>query len=304
VRDDFFGPSAWGPLALALVDFHAGRRTATLRVHSDEGELDPMPAALFFRGRDELRAVDREALARVRGRVLDGGAGVGSLTLLLQEEGVEVTAVEVIPEAAEIMRARGVRDARTGRLEDLPEGECFDTVLLLMNGSSLAGTLEGVPHLLRALARLLAPGGQVLMDSTDLVGGDGPADATPALLPAGGLGATGVTPGDSGWLDPGSAASGLSRPDGEDDGWGAGGQDEAYPGEVHYQLEYRGERGVPFPQLFLDPVTLERVAWEEGWEVEVVWSGEDGEYLARLWRAERPDHRSKGRQAPGGRFAL
>jgi SAM-dependent methyltransferase len=240
VREDLFGPSAWGPLALALADFHAGSRTAVLRVHTDEGELDPMPVAVFFRGREDLRLVDREALARVRGRVLDGGAGAGSMTLLLQANGVDVTAVEVIPEAVEIMRARGVLDARVGRLEDLPEEGAFDTVLLLMNGTSLAGTLAGFPPLLHALARLMAPGGQVLVDSTDLGAGGG---------------------GESG--------------------------DEGYPGELQYQLEYRGTRGAPFPQLFVDPGTLRRTAGEKGWEVEVVWRGEEGEYLARLSRPGR-----------------
>ncbi len=239
VREDFFGPPAWGPLARALVEFQSGHKDATLRVHSDQGELDPMSVALFFRGRDELRPADREALARVRGRVLDGGAGAGSLTLLLQAEGVEVTAVEVIPEAVEIMRARGVRDARLGRLEDLPEEKAFDTVLLLMNGTSLGGTLAGFSRLLRALARLLAPGGQVLLDSTDL--------------------------GDGG---------------GEEDGL-----DQGYPGELQYQLEYRGRRGAPFPQLFLDPDTLARIGNMEGWETEVVWRGEEGDYLARLKRS-------------------
>jgi SAM-dependent methyltransferase len=234
MRDELFGPQAWGPLARALADFHAGDEDATLRVRSDEGELDPLPVALFFRGQEALLPADRAAVALVRGRVLDGGAGVGAVALLLQDGGVEVTAVEVIPEAVEIMKARGVRDAREGRVEDLQEEGAYDTILLLMNGTSLAGTLAGLSPLLGALARLLAPGGQVLMDSTELEGGEG-----------------------------------------EEDGC---------PGELQYQLEYRGVRGAPFPQLFLDPDTLTGVAGEEGWDVEVVWRGEEGAYLARLTR--------------------
>ena len=237
MREDLFGAPAWEPLARALVDFHAGDEKATLRVWSDLGELDPMPVSLFFRGPERLLPADRGALAFVRGRVLDVGAGVGALTLLLQGRGSEVTAVEVIPEAVEIMKARGGRDAREGRVEDLQEEGAFDTLLLLMNGTSLAGTLAGFPHLLRALARLLAPGGQVLMDSTDLL----------------------------------------------DDGGGV--EDGGYPGELQYQLEYRGVRGDPFPQLFLDPGTMVRVAGEEGWDVDVVWRGENGAYVARLSRS-------------------
>jgi hypothetical protein len=174
---------------------------------------------------------------------------VGSIALLLQDEGLPVTAVEVVPEAVEIMRSRGVHDARMGRLEDLDEERAFDTILLLMNGSALAGTLRGLPPFLSSLGRLLAPGGQVLLDSTDLTGGrvGGP------------------------WLDEDG-----SLPDAcEDD----------YPGELQYQIEYRRDRGAPFPQLFVDPETLRRVAEREGWTAEVVWEGVQGEYLARLGRS-------------------
>ncbi len=240
----FFGPEAWTPLARALVAYAEGDREALLTVHSDLGDPDPMPVSLFFRTEEGLREADREALALTRGRVLDGGAGVGAITVLLQERGFDVTAVEVIPEALEIMGARGVRDARPGRIEDLPAGGDFDTILLLMNGPALAGTLGALPAFLMALDGLLAPGGQVLLDSTDLLRG-----VVRPLPP-------------SGW---------------EVDG---------YPGELHFQMEFRGERGSPFPQLFLDPATLEDVASQAGFRAEKLWQGKWGDYLARLTRAE------------------
>jgi SAM-dependent methyltransferase len=232
-----FGPEAWEPLALGLRAYQEGDRNAVLVVHADDGEAETMPVSAFFRSRPEdLREVDREALDRVRGRTLDGGAGVGSMSLLLQDRGVEVTAVEVIPEAVEIMGERGVMNPLLGRLEDVSGEQPFDTILLLMNGTALAGTLAGLPSLLETLSRLLAPGGQVLLDSTDLGGIEE--------------------------LD-----------DGPD-----------YPGELQYQLEFQGERGAPFPQLFVDPETLARVAGGEGWRTEILCREEGGEYLARLTR--------------------
>jgi len=256
VTPSHFGPEAWAPLAAGWRAFQDGDLAATLDVYMDEGPPESMPVSIFFRSREELMGVDRAALALTRGRVLDGGAGVGSLALLLQEDGAQVTAVEVVPVGVDIMRERGVKDPRQGRLEDLSSDDLFDTILLLMNGTALAGTLGGLPTLMATLARLLAPGGQVLLDSTDLLGGEK-------------------------W-----SGQDASR---EIDGGSE--LDEPYPGELQYQLSFRGRRGAPFPQLFVDSRTLSRVARREGWVTEVVWRGRDRTYLARLSR--------EGAQSPG-----
>lgn len=251
-----FGPESWAPLAAAWRAFHDGDSSATLEVYLDEDPPESMPVSIFFRARDELMGVDRAALARVRGRVLDGGAGVGALALLLQESGFPVTAVEIVPEGVSIMRERGVRDVRGARLEDLSPDEAFDTILLLMNGTALAGTLAGLPPLLGTLGDLLAPGGQILLDSTDLVG-------------------------EESWTEPGC----------DPDGGRAEILESPYPGELQYQLSFRGLKGAPFPQLFVDSRTLARVAGREGWQTEVVWRGRDRTYLALLTRGVAGDQR-------------
>jgi hypothetical protein len=219
-----------------------------LRVHSDAGESEAMPVGIFFRSEEELREADREALRLVRGRVLDVGAGVGCMTLILQKEGFEVAAIEAIPEAVEIMRELGVEEVREGRLEEMEPSRSFDTLLLLMNGSALAGTLAGFPLLLRVLSGLLAHGGQVLMESTDM---------RPPEPSCGGKAGQGTSP-----------------------SWDEG----EYPGELQYQMEFQGKKGAPFPQLFLDPEALGTLATLAGWLVEIVWSGPEGAYLARLIR--------------------
>ena len=94
----------------ALWDYFAGDEGATLGVHGDLGEYDEIPVSLFFRGPDAFLPFERVAMAECRGRVLDVGAGTGVHALALQDRGFEVTAVEVMPQAAEIMRRRGVSD--------------------------------------------------------------------------------------------------------------------------------------------------------------------------------------------------
>lgn len=230
------------PFGRALQEHLRRGDDSVLRIHSDVGEPDEVPVAFFFRGAGELGALEREALDRCRGRILDAGAGAGVHALLLQERGLRVTAIDVVPEAVEVMTERGVEDARGVDVFEF-EGGPFDTVLMLLNGIGMVGTLLGLDRFLSGASRLLSPEGQILMDSADL------------------------------------------RPRFEGDVR----EDGRYPGEVHLQLEYRGQRGEPYPQLYVDPETLAERAERHGWECEIVATADAGEYLARLTRRSEQD---------------
>ena len=53
------------------------------------------------------------------------------------------------------------------------------------------------------------------------------------------------------------------------------GDDGRYPGELHYQFSYRGQRGDPVPQLFLDFGQLGRMAAGVGLQCDLVAEEED-----------------------------
>ena len=78
----------------------------------------------------------------------------------LTQAGLPITAVELLPSARKILMERGVEDVRVGGIETLGASDRFDTVLLLMNGLGLAGTLDRLGSFLADLSALLAPGGQ------------------------------------------------------------------------------------------------------------------------------------------------
>jgi SAM-dependent methyltransferase len=187
--------------------------------------------------------LESRALDLCRGRVLDVGAGSGCHSLALQDRGLEVTAIEVLPDLVDILRERGVRDARLATWMDVDAGR-FDTVLMMMNGVGLTETLPGLRGFLQDARRLVAPGGQILADSTDV----------------------------RVRMDREAARSGTyERPDGR------------YMGELHFQLEFEGRKGPPFGQLYVDPETLRRYALEAGWECEILLPPDEyGHFLARL----------------------
>lgn len=158
---------SWALHGRSLRDWFDGDTAATIVIHSDLGEHDVQPVAGWFR--EPTQGADAAAVRLALGRVLDAGAGAGIHSLALQARGLEVCAIDFVPEAVDIMRARGVRDAQCGDLLAFtdPRGP-YDTILVIANGSGLAETLDGLPRLFAAFDRLLAPGGQVLMDSSDL----------------------------------------------------------------------------------------------------------------------------------------
>jgi SAM-dependent methyltransferase len=159
-------PPSWAPHGAALRDFLAGRQDAEVIVRAEDGEEERTPVRVFFREAHEFSALDEAALDLCRGRVLDVGAGAGCHSLVLQSRGVTVTALDVAPDAVEVMRRRGVRDVRCGDIFGFA-GERFDTLLILMNGIGLVGTLEGLDRFLRGAPRLLTDSGQILLDSFD-----------------------------------------------------------------------------------------------------------------------------------------
>ena len=155
-------------MGMAIRDYYEGCPLQPLRVFSPQFEDDEFPVETLFRAVPDMSGLEREALRLCRGRVLDVGAGAGCHSLALQSAGQTVTAVDISPHSVETMRRRGVRDVRLADFFADEVGGPYDTLLFLMNGLGLAGTLAALPRLLERCAVLLAPGGQILADSSDL----------------------------------------------------------------------------------------------------------------------------------------
>lgn len=226
----------------AILDHQTGNAPENLLTETSISEEDEMSVAYLFRSYEDMPAIEQKALQFAKGRVLDAGCGAGSHSLYLQNErSLAVTAIDKSGNAIEACKLRGLKDARKADIMVL-EGEKFDTILLLMNGAGMCGRLKNITAFLQKMKSLLNPGGQILVDSSDII---------------------------------------YMFDEDEDGGkWIPG--DVNYYGEVTFTISYKGETEEPFDWMYIDYNTLQNAAHANGLDCELVTEGEHYDYLAKL----------------------
>ena len=155
------------PLGAMMLAYLHGDRDAFVEVDSTTLEMSTMRGEVMFREYEQMELLEQKALELCRGEILDAGAGSGCHSLYLQSRGKEVEALDISPGCVEVMRQRQVRNVLHRNLFSL-QGKRYTTILMLMNGLGISGTLGGLNRLLRHVKTLLAEGGQLIADSTDL----------------------------------------------------------------------------------------------------------------------------------------
>ena len=226
----------------AIFDFYTKNSPEDIITETSISEEDEMSVEYLFRTYNEMPKIERKALQLAKGKILDVGCGAGSHTLSLQNErNLEVTAIDISKKAIETCRLRGIKNAKVENVLDF-EGEKFDTILLLMNGTGIFGQLKNCNKYLSKLKSLLNPGGQILIDSSDI----------------------------------------IYMFDEDEDGGKWIPSENDYYGELVFNISYKGEKEESFDWLYLDYNTLQNAAVANGLNCELVLEGEHYDYLAKL----------------------
>ena len=153
----------------AILDFQTNNSPEDLITETSISEEDEMSVAYLFRSYDEMPKLEQKALQLAKGKVLDVGCGAGSHSLTLQNDrNLEVVSIDISPNAIQTCQLRGLKNAKVQDIMTL-ENEKFDTILLLMNGTGIFGTLKETPNFLQKLKSLLNQNGQILIDSSDII---------------------------------------------------------------------------------------------------------------------------------------
>lgn len=224
---------------IAMKDYLKGERGQFIRVDTNLTEDEELSVDYLFRKEEELPEWETLALSLCKGRILDVGAGAGCHSLILQKKGFEVKAIDIAPMAVECMKEQGIHAELKNYYEE--EGK-YDTILFLMNGIGLALTIEGLKAVFDHAKTLLNPGGQILLESSDIIYMFEEED--------------------------GSYMIDINGP---------------YYGEMEYTLSYKSFQGKPFPWLYVDFQLMSDKAKASGFASEMLYQGEDFNYLARLF---------------------
>jgi SAM-dependent methyltransferase len=230
----------------AILDFQTNNSPEDLITETTISEEDEMSVAYLFRSYDEMPKMEQRALQLTKGRTLDVGCGAGSHSLTLQNDrNIDITAIDISANAIEACNLRGIKKALVQDVMQL-EKEKFDTILLLMNGAGMCGKLKNIPKFLLKLKSLLNPGGQILLDSSDIIYMFDEDDS-----------------------------------EGSEGGKWIPSQKEYY-GEIVFNISYKGEKEKPFDWMFIDYNTLQNAALANSLKCEMILEGEHYDYLARL----------------------
>lgn len=152
-------------LGNALLAYMSGEHNHELIILSDISEEDVIPLEYLFRSEKEFPEIEKKALDLCRGKILDVGAGSGCHSIVLNDKGFDVQAIDISEGAVEVMLQRNIKAKQLNFFDVTTK---FDTLLFLMNGVGIAGNLKGLSMFLSQAKSLLNPGGQILLDSSDI----------------------------------------------------------------------------------------------------------------------------------------
>ena len=157
----------------AILDYQTNNSPEDLITATSISDEDEMSVAYLFRSFKEMPALEQKALQLAKGTILDVGCGAGSHSLYLQkEQKLEVTSIDISENAVQACKLRGLQNVNVQNILEMEVDDLhakFDTILLLMNGTGIFGTLKNTPQFLQKLKTLLNPKGQILIDSSDII---------------------------------------------------------------------------------------------------------------------------------------
>ena len=155
------------PIGQAIYHYFHYNDNTPIKVNTNITEGEELPVSHLFRKYPKMPFLEKEALRLVKGKVLDVGAGSGAHSLYLQNNGFDITSIDVSELSCEIMKEQGLKNVMCDDIWTF-EAYGYDTIIFMMNGIGLVKNLEGLKVFLEYIKSFLSSDGQILLDSSDI----------------------------------------------------------------------------------------------------------------------------------------
>lgn len=154
-------------LETAIEDYYSKNQKSNLVYYKnclqkEYNEIIEFDLGIYFRKWDELLPLERKLIDLSYGKILDIGSCTGYYFPYLMEKG-STTGIEISTIINNIARKNGIKNNIIGDVFKYKFDQKFDTITLIGNDIALSGTLFRLKKLLKKLARILNPEGQVLL---------------------------------------------------------------------------------------------------------------------------------------------
>lgn len=156
------------PFEQACWDYYLGDKNASIKIVSNKSADEIVHISYFFRELSEMPQIEKLALDLCTDEILDIGACTGCHSIELIKKGHRVHSLEIRKGLAELLSERRLINVFHADIFKFTDKQ-FDTLLLLMNGIGLVQDLTGLDQFLSHAKSILKTGGQILMDSCDLM---------------------------------------------------------------------------------------------------------------------------------------
>lgn len=235
-------PESSDVLGLLAFDVFHENAPEDVVVHSDLCDPDILPLDILSRNENMLFKVEEKALPLCTGRVLDVGSGTGCLSNILKNKGFEVLSIDTSQGLVDYQNEVGLNAEKIDFFE-LSGDEKYDTILMMMNGIGIVGTMNRLKEFFDQLDKVLEEKGKALVDSSDI-------------------------------------AYMFENEDGSIDI----NLNQAYYGEMKYQMQYKENFGEWFDWLYIDFKTLSTFAEQYGFIATMIFEDENDHYLTEIKR--------------------
>jgi len=155
------------PLGIAFKDYLATGKNKKIYLSGLQGPKETSIKVSHFVNLDQGKSmIASKVISLAKGKCLDIGACSGHVSRVLQDNQIQVTALDISKSCTEYMLACGIKEVVCADIWSY-EGGKYDTILLIDGTIGCIGTIDKLPMFFKKIEQLLTVNGQVLISDNN-----------------------------------------------------------------------------------------------------------------------------------------